>query len=371
MIATATIASAIGSRFTIAADVSSQYSNLFGLNNWSNLLNWQNTPDVKLIPNNGNGGFTYDVKNVNGAKLDMDVTVERAVINLVYGPYSLTANVSADVGGLSTGAVVNVPAGGELLFSGYITNSTINHFGSGTFSTSVTFSGTGSACNIMPGATLEISGTSPSIFASNDATGLVNHGVINLSSNLLAEGISNAPGGTIRGQKDLTVWSTFQSDGVLDVRSLLLNDIDGRGVRLSGTITIGGTNGGGFLATASGVTRFSNATFNSIQAASIRGETHFSSTTVNAPLNISGSDFGTTVSIDGPTTFNSTVNLTAPAPTLTGSAAGTFANLIWNTGTISGNVTIPAGGALHLPLGTKHLGAGTIEVGGTAFVEAI
>src|SRR5829696_4178650 len=79
IVAPAAIAMALA-RAAAAADVASTWTGAAGAS-WNIASNWSNVAAVAQFPNNGNGGFTYDVTVFGGSPaLASNITIEKLTL---------------------------------------------------------------------------------------------------------------------------------------------------------------------------------------------------------------------------------------------------------------------------------------------------
>jgi hypothetical protein len=88
------------SQCAIAADVVSTWDGATG--NWGS-SHWLHNPDVPFYPNNGNGGFTYDVV-INSGAVTFEPTLEDDIVleKLTFGGSTITGPTVLKVNDLFT-----------------------------------------------------------------------------------------------------------------------------------------------------------------------------------------------------------------------------------------------------------------------------
>jgi fibronectin-binding autotransporter adhesin len=331
------------------ADVVSTWNGTTG--NWTDFTRWSSNP---LYPNDGNGGFTYDVV-VNSGTITQDllagITVEKLTFGggTIGGDYNLTVNdLSAWTGGTMSGTgSTRIEPSSMLNVSGSGTKTlyrTLNNAGT------VAWSGSGTICPDY-GAVIVNSGT---FDAQSDASLSSSHnGTAPRFDNLGLFKKSGGSGITSMGN----YWWTFNNSGTVRVQSgtlLFYSDFNNTATAevQAGKLDLayGGTSTGSFGTSPGGVLAFSGGTHN------LSGATFTNAGIIN--FNGATANFGTPVTMggnvnisSGTVNFNASATLSGPSTisggTLGGTGQATFSNLTWTGGTMSG-----AGGSTRVELGS-------------------
>lgn len=302
-----------------------------GTGNWSIASSWTTSPTDGLVPNNGNGGFTFDAIVGSGTvNLDLDVTLNGLTItggSTIEGSGNLSVlqNVDWQYGFLNGSGTATFQ--GTTTFSGSVgADRTINNFG--TFTGAGGFDGAG-ILNNQSGGVLSFHSGNVMYF---DGTGELN----NLLGGVIT--VNNAM---------VNVNRAFHNAGQVNVQA--------------GGFTIGGggTNTGTISVTA-GQTLFfyGNASFSNQGTITGAGDVTIGTNSGEVIIE-SGSTFNPTGVVrlqgGGTTTFNTaaTIQQLQVASHLGGTGDITVANTFgWENGTISSVVN------LH---GTSQLSGGTLN----------
>jgi hypothetical protein len=392
------------SAYAPAADQTATWNGTTG--NWSSAGLWSTNP---LFPNNGNGGFTFDViQNATSGVLTLDqaVTIEKYSIgnsSTNHGTgFNLTLNgkLTWESGVFSGTGAVHANAGADLILTTFhsLNARTMNLGGSSTWSAGPFHTGSGATLNVLAGASFDNSfnGTlananggamstfnNAGTFTKSAGTGItdiaiqfnnastatvnVNAGTLRLGQTGSHAGDFNvASGATLHfqsGTHTLESGISFAGAGTMQVNTALTANVD---VDLAVPLTFSGnTLGGAGIITVSAPMTWGGGTISGAGAA-----TH--TINVTGGLTISGVAFhdlsGRTMNLDSNTSWTGD-----PFRTGNGAIINNLATRIFTTnfnGTIDNALGGGTGTFNNHGTFTKSAGTGTTAFTGVAFNNA-